>query len=108
MKLGIVAPWRSPSCTREPRELTPSFASHTLAAAARGAGHSVTLASAHPEHAEEAARSTGAEAAPSAAEAVRDAEIVILAIPGDSVAPVIDEVGRRACRARSSSTPPTG
>jgi 3-hydroxyisobutyrate dehydrogenase-like beta-hydroxyacid dehydrogenase len=42
-----------------------------LAGAATRAGHSVTMASAQPEHAEEAARSAGARAANSSREAVR-------------------------------------
>src|SRR2546426_4579021 len=47
------------------------------------AGHKVTLSSANPEHAEEAARATGAKSAPSNVEAAEDAEVVIEAAPDD-------------------------
>ena len=53
-----------------------------LAGAATRAGHSVTVASAQPEHAEEAARSAGARAANSSREAVTGVEAVVLAVPG--------------------------
>src|SRR3989442_15827358 len=49
------------------------------------AGHKVTLSSANPEHAEEAARATGAKSAPSNVEAVKDAEIVIVAVADDKL-----------------------
>jgi NADPH-dependent F420 reductase len=54
------------------------------------AGHDVTIAAKHPEHAISAAREIGATAAPSNTDAVRDADVVILAIPyvgaGEAVA----------------------
>ncbi|GAA6525091.1 NAD(P)-binding domain-containing protein [Intrasporangium sp. DVR] len=64
-----------------------------LAGAAVAAGHTVTLASADGSHAAEVAGKTGATAAASNAEAVRDAEIVVLAIPGLAVPAVADELG---------------
>src|SRR5437870_1900901 len=63
-----------------------------LAGAATRAGHSVTMASAHPEHAEEAARSAGARAANSSREAVRGVEAVVLAVPGPALDAVIEEL----------------
>ncbi|HVD01257.1 MAG TPA: NAD(P)-binding domain-containing protein [Candidatus Dormibacteraeota bacterium] len=59
-----------------------------LAATAVKAGHSVTLAAAHPEHARDAAMATGASAADSSSAAVRDAEVVILAVPANAMAEV--------------------
>jgi hypothetical protein len=58
------------------------------------AGHDVTISAAHPEHAREAARSLGATAAPSNADAVSDADIVVLAVPAaalDNVAADIED-----------------
>jgi 8-hydroxy-5-deazaflavin:NADPH oxidoreductase len=45
------------------------------------AGHHVTITAKHPEHAKAAAQEIGAQSAESPAEAVSDADIVILAIP---------------------------
>jgi 8-hydroxy-5-deazaflavin:NADPH oxidoreductase len=45
------------------------------------AGHEVTITAKHPEHAQAAAREIGAHAAESSAEAVSDADVVILAVP---------------------------
>ena len=45
------------------------------------AGHHVTIAAKHPEHAAAAAREIGAQPAETPAEAVGDADVVILAIP---------------------------
>jgi NADPH-dependent F420 reductase len=54
------------------------------------AGHDVTIAAKHPEHARAAAQEIGAIAAPTSAAAASDADVVILAIPfvgaGDEVA----------------------
>jgi predicted dinucleotide-binding enzyme len=46
-----------------------------------GAGHSVTFVAKHPDHAEDAAAEIGANAAASITDAVRDAELIVLAIP---------------------------
>lgn len=61
------------------------------------AGHEVTLAAGHPEHAAEAANEIGATAAESSAVAARDADVVILAVPyqaaeevATDLAPVIE------------------
>jgi 8-hydroxy-5-deazaflavin:NADPH oxidoreductase len=45
------------------------------------AGHDVTIAAKHPESARAAAQDIGAEAASSPAEAVTDADVVVLAVP---------------------------
>jgi predicted dinucleotide-binding enzyme len=63
-----------------------------LAGAATRAGHSVTVASAQPEHAEEAARSAGARAANSSREAVRGVDAVVLAVPGPALDAVIGDL----------------
>ena len=45
------------------------------------AGHDVTITAKHPEHAQEAAKAIGAHSVDSSAEAVSDADVVILAVP---------------------------
>jgi len=60
-----------------------------LATTAVKAGHTVILAAAHPDHARDAALATGAEAAQSPSRAVRDSEVVILAIPAAAMAGVV-------------------
>lgn len=57
------------------------------------AGHVVTLAAAHPEHAEEAARELGATAAESSADAVANADLVVLAVPATALNSVANEIG---------------
>jgi len=52
-----------------------------LARSSVRAGHKVTLSARDPSHAEAKAKETGARAARSPAEAVKDAEVVILAVP---------------------------
>jgi 8-hydroxy-5-deazaflavin:NADPH oxidoreductase len=64
-----------------------------LASSMTRAGHEVSIAATHHEHAEAAATAAGAVAAESNTEAVRDAEVVVLAVPytsaRDEVAPAI-------------------
>ena len=60
-----------------------------LAGSATRAGHSVTIASRHPEKAQEAAKATNARASQSSKEAVKDAELVIVAVPADKVDEVV-------------------
>jgi hypothetical protein len=57
------------------------------------AGHKVTLSASNHEHAEEAAKETGAHAAPSNVEAVKDAELVIVAVPFDKLGEVFRGLG---------------
>jgi predicted dinucleotide-binding enzyme len=52
-----------------------------LAASAGRAGHRVVISAAHPEHASDAAQETGATAAASPGEAIRNADVVVLAVP---------------------------
>src|SRR6266702_3800687 len=60
-----------------------------LAGSATRAGHTVTLAAHNPQHAEDAAKATKAHAARSNKEAVKDAELVVLAVPADKVDEVV-------------------
>ncbi|HEY1419247.1 MAG TPA: NADPH-dependent F420 reductase [Candidatus Dormibacteraeota bacterium] len=57
------------------------------------AGHSITLSASKPEHAAEAARATGAHAAQSSTEAVKDADLVIIAVPYDKLGEVFRGLG---------------
>ena len=57
------------------------------------AGHKVTISASHPEHAEEAARAAGAESAASNVEAVKDAELVIVAVPYEKLGEVFHGLG---------------
>jgi 8-hydroxy-5-deazaflavin:NADPH oxidoreductase len=63
-----------------------------LAAAAVRAGHSVVVAASTPQSARDAAAGAGAEAAVDNAEAVRGAEIVVLAVPHSAVAGIAEEI----------------
>jgi 3-hydroxyisobutyrate dehydrogenase-like beta-hydroxyacid dehydrogenase len=63
-----------------------------LAAAATAAGHQVTLAATHPEHAEKVAEQTNATAARTPAEAARDADVVVLAVPGGAAVDAVREL----------------
>jgi predicted dinucleotide-binding enzyme len=64
-----------------------------LAKSSVKAGHTVTLTSKNPTHAEAKAKDTGARAVRSATEAVKGADIVILAVPYSAVDDVLGEVG---------------
>lgn len=59
-----------------------------LAGSATKAGHKVTIAAAHPDHARQAASETGASAAASNRDAVKDADLVVLAVPADKAGEV--------------------
>jgi NADPH-dependent F420 reductase len=52
-----------------------------LASSIARAGHEVTITAKHPEHAQQAAQDIGAQPARSPAEAVDQAEVVVLAVP---------------------------
>src|SRR2546423_13259954 len=60
-----------------------------LATAATKAGHHVTLSARSPEKAREAAQATKSHAASSNRDAVKDAELVVLAVTADKVDGVI-------------------
>lgn len=64
-----------------------------LAGSATKAGHQVAIASRHPEHAEEAASATKARAAKNVQDAVKDAELVLLAVPADQAESVVASLG---------------
>lgn len=60
-----------------------------LAASAKTAGHHVTISSRRAEKAQEAANAINVRAASSNREAVKDADLVILAVPADKVDEVV-------------------
>lgn len=64
-----------------------------LASSAVKAGHEVTLTATSPQRAEEAASSTGARARHSNPEAVKDADLVIVAVPYDKLGEVFRGLG---------------
>jgi NADPH-dependent F420 reductase len=64
-----------------------------LAKSGLRAGHKVTLSAHHPEHAAEAAREVGAQSAASNSEAVKNAELVIVAVPYDKLGEVFRGLG---------------
>lgn len=64
-----------------------------LAAAAVQAGHAVTLTASSPSSAQDAAAKTGATAAGSNADALRAADVVVLAVPHSAVAGIVAELG---------------
>jgi predicted dinucleotide-binding enzyme len=66
------------------KALTSSFAR---------AGHDVTVAANHVEHAQEVAESVGAEAASTTRSAVAGADLVILAVPATALESIATEVG---------------
>jgi len=64
-----------------------------LAKSSVRARHQVTLSAAHPEHAAAAAQETGAQAASSNLEVVKDADLVIIAVPYDNLGEVFRGLG---------------
>jgi len=63
-----------------------------LAGSAKKAGHDVTISSRHAENAQEAAKSTNTHAAASNKDAVKGADLVILAVPTDKVDEVVNSL----------------
>src|SRR5690349_11102691 len=63
----------------------------SLAAAAVRAGRDVVISASTPESAQRGAAATGATAATSNVDAVRDADIVVLAVPHRAVAGIVTE-----------------
>ena len=57
------------------------------------AGHDVTISSQHSDNARAAAAESGAKAAATNAEAIPDADVVVLAVPYGVLAEVVDELG---------------
>lgn len=64
-----------------------------LAGAATAAGHDGVLSASTPGSAQETAAKTGANAAASNADAVRGADVVVLAVPGSAAGDVAAELG---------------
>jgi 8-hydroxy-5-deazaflavin:NADPH oxidoreductase len=64
-----------------------------LATSLTRAGHDVTITAAHQDHAVEAASLTGATAADSNRDAAANAQLVVLAVPAQSVAEIAGELG---------------
>jgi 8-hydroxy-5-deazaflavin:NADPH oxidoreductase len=64
-----------------------------LASSGTRAGHEVTITASDAEHAAAAAKATGARAGQSNTEAVKDAEIVIIAVPYDKLGEVFRGLG---------------
>lgn len=64
-----------------------------LAGSSVRAGHAVTISSKNPDHARATAQATGARSAGSNRDAVKDAELVVLAVPYQAVGTVVDELG---------------
>jgi predicted dinucleotide-binding enzyme len=67
-----------------------------LAGSFKRAGHRVTIAAAHPEHAADAARATGTRAASSNADAIAGSDFVILAVPETALEAIATEIGDAA------------
>jgi hypothetical protein len=65
----------------------------SLAAAGTAAGHRVVLSAESADSAQAAADKAGAQAASSNTEAVQDADVVVLAVPGSAVPAVAAELG---------------
>ncbi len=63
-----------------------------LAGSFERAGHDVTVSSAHPETARAVAEQTGARATATNRDAVRDAELVVLAVPYSALPELLDEL----------------
>ena len=63
-----------------------------LAGSSKRAGHSVTVSSKDPSHAEAAASATGTKSARSNIEAIRGADVIVLAVPASAVDQVITEL----------------
>ena len=64
-----------------------------LAGTAVRSGHEVTVSAAHPEHARVAAQATGATAATTNADAVKRADIVVLAVPAAAYEQLAADLG---------------
>lgn len=71
-----------------------------LAEASTGAGHSVVLSASDPSNADRVAGQTGAQAASSNAEAVAEADLVILAVQADVIHSIVRDLAR-ALRGRA-------
>ena len=64
-----------------------------LAGSLTRAGHAVVVSATHPEHARAAAAETGATAAPTNADAISDAAVVVFAVPSTALEGLATEIG---------------
>jgi len=64
-----------------------------LATSLTRAGHDVTITAEHPEHAAEAASQSGATAGSSNTDAASAAQVVVLAVPAQSIGRIVGEMG---------------
>jgi len=64
-----------------------------LAGALARAGHHVTISAKHPEHAAQAAQSSGAGSAGTNKEAIEAGDVVILAVPGTAIEAIVADAG---------------
>jgi len=64
-----------------------------LATSLTRAGHHVTIAAAHSEHARQTATATGATPVETASEAVSSADVIVLAVPAAALDSVASEIG---------------
>ena len=64
-----------------------------LATSLTRAGHHVTVAASHREHAERTATETGATAVAMSSEAVSTADVIVLAVPATALDTVVSEIG---------------
>jgi hypothetical protein len=64
-----------------------------LATSLTRAGHEVTVAAAHADHAREAATASGATAAPTVTDAVAGSDLVVLAVPAAALDELASEIG---------------
>jgi 8-hydroxy-5-deazaflavin:NADPH oxidoreductase len=64
-----------------------------LATSLTRAGHHVTVAASHREHAERTAAETGATAVATSSEAVSTADVIVLAVPATALDTVVSEIG---------------
>jgi predicted dinucleotide-binding enzyme len=67
-----------------------------LARGAAKAGHNVSVTATHPDHAQGLASEVGGQAVTDVAEAVRDADVVVLAVPFSAANDVAREIGDAA------------
>lgn len=65
-----------------------------VATSARRAGHTVTITAANLESAQQVANDTGATAVESTVEAVRNADVVLLAVPYAAISDVVADAGK--------------
>ncbi len=76
-----------------------------LAAAATAAGHDVTVTARNADTVAKVAEDTGASAAPSVADAARNADVVVLAVPAAAADDVLGQLGDTAAVVVDATNP---